>query len=460
MIEYIGTSLIITICTIIMLLSIGLGKQIIRGSQSISEPIVNIIFFFAYYKVIAYYAFPAFINIIDNYDFVRQDNIKLLNLSYLYTIECISWLPWLVAFILISRLVKKGKLFNAEGLIKHRNEFSKIGLIIWVIGYICYGYYSLINIIGGSFIPIYIEIMKGLLIYGGPPASVFLLVIGFRYWGKTYAIVGLIGFLFSVFTTSARGTIVYSGIYLIYIIKNFAPKRKYFILLAVTFVILASSHLFIGGLLGNQITVNEDGTVTADVGIVDKKGDRTALTEIEWRFGALTRYSTGFITMYERGECAGINPIMNSLLGFVPRSMNPHKPIPSTLDGDDLYSQGMYLIDKEIDGYQSTSMTEFSTGGHSYWEMGWFGVIILNFISGCYIAICAYYFQRLGSLAIPLTVTLFKPWGYVDPKIWVSDIIIQIYQIILPLVVLVFVLNIFLRWKHKLILLPHPNIRT
>jgi len=454
MVEYIATSFILIICTAVMLFSLRVGKQAIKYSRSISEPILNIVFFFAYYKVIAYYAFPALLNIITDYDFVRQDNVKLFNLAYLYTIESISWLPWLAAFILISRVVKRGELFNATGLIKHRGEFSKIFLPIWVLVYIGYSSYNLINLAGVYNIPIYIEIVKGLLTYGGPPASVFLIVIGFRYWGKSWAILGLIGLLFSVFTISTRGMIIYSAIFLFYVIKNFAPKRKYFIVTAVIFVMLASSHLFLGGLLSNQINVNDDVAITVDIGIANKKGDRSALKEIEWRFGALTRYSTGFITMYERGEGAGINPIKNSLLGFLPRSLNPDKPIPSTRDGDDLYSQGMYLINREIDGYTSMSMAEFSTGGHSYWEMGWFGVLLLNFISGLYIAICAYYFQRLGAIAIPLMVTLFKPWGFVDPKIWVSDIVMQIYQIILPMVVLIFILNIVRRWKRKSALLP------
>ena len=38
-------------------------------------------------------------------------------------------------------------------------------------------------------------------------------------------------------------------------------------------------------------------------------------------------------------------------------------------------------------------------------------------------------------------IAVFKPWGYVDPKIWVSDIVMQFYQIIFPLVLLVFILR-------------------
>ena len=69
MIEYIIISIIILLSTAIMLISLSIGKRLIKDSRSISEPILNIVFFFAYYKIIAYYAFPAFLNIISNYDF-------------------------------------------------------------------------------------------------------------------------------------------------------------------------------------------------------------------------------------------------------------------------------------------------------------------------------------------------------------------------------------------------------
>ena len=451
MIEYIATSITLLISTIFMFFALIMGKKIIKDSKSISEPVLNITFFFAYYKVAAYYAMPAILNIFDDYDFVRQDNIQLFNMAYLYAIECVSWLPWLAAFIIVSRLVKKGTLFNADEIISHRSDTSKLLLTVWVLVYMGYTSFNIINILGEGVNSnsIYIEVFKALISYGGPPASTFLMLMGFRHWGKFFTIVGLMGFSFSIISISTRGMMVYSIIFLLYLVITFAPQRKYFFALGLILTLLLSTHLFLGGLVSNEFTLNDNGELSFDVGVRDKKGQRSALKEIEWRFGALTRYSTGFITMYERGDEAGINPIKNSLLGFVPRSLNPDKPQPSTRNGEDVYTQGMYLINKEIDGYTSGSMTEFSTGGHSYWELGWFGVITLNFISGLYIAICTFYFQRFGAISMPLMVTLFKPWGFVDPKIWVSDIVMQIYQIIIPIAVICFIIKIIDRWKIK-----------
>ena len=174
----------------------------------------------------------------------------------------------------------------------------------------------------------------------------------------------------------------------------------------------------------SQLYLNESGNISVISGVSSKGKTRKRSTfeEIGWRFGASTRMGTAFINLYERGASAGINPIKHSLMGFLPRTINPNKPNPSTLVADDIYTQGMYIIYREIHGYDTYSMVEFPTGG-------------------LFIGLCALYFSSLGPVAIPLMIAVFKPWGYVDPKIWVSDIVMQFYQIILPLVLLVFILR-------------------
>ena len=161
--------------------------------------------------------------------------------------------------------------------------------------------------------------------------------------------------------------------------------------------------------------------------------------------------------MYNRGDSAGINPIYNSLLGFLPRSINPDKPHPSTAYGDDIYSQGMYLIWREVHGYHTVSMCEFSTGSHFYWELGLFGVFLFSAFSAIYIGITTLFLQRFSIVSVPLTVMLFKPWGYMDPKVWVSDIVIQIYQIILPLIFLYILLYYFFPLIKKILIICIPN---
>ena len=194
----------------------------------------------------------------------------------------------------------------------------------------------------------------------------------------------------------------------------------------------------------------DTGTISVSLDVDDKKSaGRSLLDDIEWRFGANTRKITSFIGMYDRGESAGINTIMHSLLGFLPRSINPDKPHPSTLDPNDIYSQGMYIIYREVHGYDTYSMVEFSTAGHFYWEFGILGVVFLSIISSCYIVCSTLFFEKLGVAGIPMVVVLFKPWGYMDPKIWISDAVLQVYQVILPLLLIYFVFWIIPRLSLK-----------
>jgi len=268
------------------------------------------------------------------------------------------------------------------------------------------------------------------------------MVISLRYYGKTLFFLGTITSVFSFVSLSTRGALVYVVLLCLFLTWYILRDRKSKYIVLSLFATLAVSYFVFGGLISGAVYIDDSGHISLDVGVSsDKKGSRSTLEEIEWRFGASTRMGTAFINLYNRGEAAGFNPIKHSLMGFLPRSLNPDKPIPSTLDGHDIYSQGMYIISREIYGYGTYNMVEFPTGGHFYWEFGFSGVLFLSTISGMYIGLCAYFFSKLGIVVIPLMIAVFKPWGYVDPKIWVSDIALQIYQIILPLILLIFIIH-------------------
>jgi hypothetical protein len=288
----------------------------------------------------------------------------------------------------------------------------------------------------------YLDLFKGLFFYAGLAIGPFLMIVSLKYYNKLFLILGIVSTLFGILSISTRGAIVYSLLFIFFLVWFILHDRKAKIIAISIFLCLIIVYFVFGGLLIGKININEEGSITVETGVGnDKKGDRSTIDEIEWRFGASTRLGTAFINLYNRKQDAGINPIKNSLLGILPRSINPEKPQPSTLDGNDIYSQGMYIIYREIYGYDTFSMSEFPTGAHFYWEFGFFGVIILSLLSGLYITLCAHFFSKLGLIAIPLIVSVFKPWGYVDPKIWVSDIVTQIYQIILPLILLYLIAN-------------------
>jgi hypothetical protein len=309
---------------------------------------------------------------------------------------------------------------------------SKHLLFIFAIGFLIQTYYS----ISLSQPNIVFSLFGQLFFYTGLSIGPILLLLSNKVYNKLYLIVGFFCFSISILSLSTRGAFVYSLLFFIFIIfwilKNRKAKINFIVFLLILIVIFISSESVI-----KRVSIDENGINLASKDFTEKNQGRSFMQEIEWRFGASTRIGTGFLVMYDEGFSAGINPIKNSFLGFLPRSIDPQKPHPSTLDGQDFFSQGMYLIMAKVKG-NPTSMVEFPTGCHFYWEFGTIGVILLSLISGFYIGTCYIFFNKFGLIGIPLMLATFKPWGYVDPKIWVSDIALQLYQIIIPFIIIVF----------------------
>jgi hypothetical protein len=414
------------------------------GRKIFSVPVVvDLIFFFIFVKIIFYYFIPAIMRIMSDYKFVREDGVTIIDIIFIYSIEFISWVVWLMVLLGVFRLVKKNNKKIGPSEFCYINYYeSIIFLALFALGFIATRIFTLI----GTEPNLFIEVFKSLFFYAGLATGPFLMVLGLRYYGKIIFLLGLCSSLVAILSFSTRGVLFYTILFSFFLVWFILRDKKSKIIIFSVIITITAIYFTLGGLISGSIIIDESGNVSVDAFVAsEKKGTRSIIEEIEWRFGASTRMGTALINLYERGEAAGINPIKHSLMGFLPRVINPDKPHPSTMNGDDIYSQGMYIIYREINGYNTNSMVEFPTGAHFYWEFGIIGVLTLSAISGLYVALCANFFSKLGLVAIPLMVAIFKPWGYVDPKIWVSDIAMQIYQIILPLISLIF---IFRFWRY------------
>lgn len=403
--------------------------------------LIDLIYYFISIKLLLYYVMPAVLRITSGYQFEVEDKVEIKNLLKVYVIELFSWLIWLSIFFVITTLLNRYKIKNWHTINRNSNSrISKQILFITSIGFILWN----ILIVFKIDLPFYFELFKSLFFYVGLASGPFLLIYSKKYLNNRYLFLGLITTLTSLLFISTRGALIYTLLFIYFIVFYILESRKAKKNLILFSSIVVLGYFIFGGLFSTRIFLDETGSLKIDSGVdLEKKGERSSLDEIEWRFGAQTRYGTAFISLYDRGQSAGINPIRNSLAGFLPRSINPEKPIPNSLDKDDIYSQGMYIIYREINGYNSSSMSEFPTGSHFYWEFGYFGVIFLSLISGIYVAVASNFFAKLGIVSIPLTISIFKPWGFVEPKIWVSDIALQSYQIILPLVLLLGILKLY-----------------
>lgn len=437
------TSVLMIIIVVAMISMLATARTLLLAQRFTNIILINVIFFFAYYKVIMYYALPLVMNMLSNYRYIKEDHVDLITLTYLYAVELSSWIAWFAGIFIISHAYRNRQVLKTDtSLIELNENKNKWILIVTSLAFILFSFVSLSALDSNeSAFPWYVEIFRTLIVYTSLSGSLLLLVLGFTRWGWMYGSLGVVAVVSVILLYSTRGSLVYSILFLSYLFIYFSRSKKSLVLVAINTSVFAAVYFSFGGLPSLSLDIGNSNQPSISAYIdTEKKSGRSVLEEIENRFGATTRLSTKFIEMYDRGDGAGINPIKNSILGFMPRSINPDKPFPSTVDGNDLYSQGMYLIYRETYGYNTHSMAEFSTGGHAYWEFGWIGVLVLSTISGIYIGLCAYFFQGLGLMSIPLLVSTFKPWGYVDPKIWVSDIIIQIYQIIFPLILIILII--------------------
>lgn len=438
----IGIALMI-ISTTWMFLLVCWGYRYVNAISFTCPYLIKIIFFFSFFKIFAYYALPFALGIFSNFRYVRSDAVLISELGSLYFIEMLSWIFWLIGIVLVAKYFRKRGIYYKLELTPR--SFSTFLLIFLTILYIPFAFIARASQFGLDVVnlPIFLEVLKSLVAYGGPPASLVLIVFAYRRVNWLYGLIGLLGFVSSLVLISSRGVFVYSLLYLFFLftITSIRPHRT-ILKISIASISIVLFYFISGGIPSISLDSDDSATKIVFGSSIDKKGERSAIDELEWRFGAPSRMSVSYIRMYERGDAAGFYPIINSLLGIVPRSINPDKPHPSTVDGTDIYTQGMYLVSREIHGYDTYSMVEFSSGGHAYWELGIIGIIILPLISGIYIGLCAYWFQRFDVVSLALMMAVFKPFGYVDPKIWVSDIVIQIYQLILPLLLLVIIYHL------------------
>ena len=399
----------------------------------ISSYFLKIIILFYAFKIVAYYLLPAVLRFLDGYSLEIEKNISLEYLSAIYLLEAVAVLLWIAGIItgfsllkIKSESVMAQSRLNLPGITPISNKSFLLYVLVFLI-------FFLINIGFFEGEGLFFTIFKPLIKSTAPFIGILLVFYGIRFKSFLKVATGLVFLAATLIFISSRGAFIYSFVTLAILLYVFAVNRKLFVSYILVFSgVFFTYYLIVGGI--PKFTVNDAGiTINIDS---DKKMDRSAFEEIRFRFSASTLYSTGFLMMEEKGIVAGINPIAHSLSGIVPRKYWPEKPIPSTLNPNDIYSQGMYLIYKAVEGEGSTNMVEFSSAAHSYWEMGLFWVAASSFIAGFYVFLSIKIAGMLKHFGIVYLLSTLKPFGYMDPKMWTSEIILQIYQIMLPALIL------------------------
>ncbi len=407
---------------------------------------IDLIFQVFQLRIILYYTLPAITRFFYLWKNDYLDHVTPFEIVIVYFFELISHI---IYYLVMYNLLKQ----NKKDL-SLKTENNKVLEVIAVVSLLLYCYFSISGFsLNGSSDELPSDnlwMIKPLMTIVGSVSCFYVFVLGKKYWGKWIIFIAfctIVIYLGISFFSGVRGTVFWPIIWMFFCAWYFRKEiiRKY---LFSGLIILVLLGMFQGGMVAFR---NEESTSFTEffnfLQSSKNKEDKSLLEEIDYRFGALTRYSVGFIRMTERGYYAGLNPVINSFYSPIPRSIMPDKPVPCSANGD-LYSMGMYLCVSEI-VHDSYSMVEFSTAAHSYWEIGVLGLLLYSAIPAFYIFFSIKFFRKFDLLGPCFFFSVLKPWGYNDPKIWVSEIIMQIPQIILISYLLLFLYRKFK--PHKLI---------
>ena len=128
------------------------------------------------------------------------------------------------------------------------------------------------------------------------------MAIGSRYWGNTlcYSLFGYVGIFAYWIASGIRGKLfwpVFWVLFCAYSLNRSNLKR----MLLISVILLGALGLFQGGM--TFIRSNKSLDIIEIIQSINNSkndGERSLLDEIDFRFGALTHYSTGFYRMVDR----------------------------------------------------------------------------------------------------------------------------------------------------------------
>jgi hypothetical protein len=337
---------------------------------------------------------------------------------------------------------------------------SGLGLLLFICGaylYLAFRSFSSGVSIADPELAGYLWPVQPLAVLSGPICAIFLAAIGPRRAGVPSFLVGVVTSGVAIWLnagTGVRGALTGPAIWALFL---FVFVHRYRLLLAVVGFLLLSVAAFHSS-MGSQryqagwetLDMRERFALLSE----DRQNQRYEMGEDQsligaaaWRFGEESRLSTAFLRMTNRDYSAGWSPIATALYAPLPRLFFPDKPEPGSVDGTKR-TIGMYAIQGEIRG-NPTSMCGFFTGLHAYWEFGMLGLVLFSAFAGMYIRVLAHASRHLGIAALPLLELFFKPW-WMEPKLWMSEIILQAVQLILPLLALWTII----RWTVVIFLRP------
>jgi hypothetical protein len=409
----------------------------------VSRQMANIIFLVAMGHVGLFMLIPAVLRPLTGWADDLDLGVNRSEIVYVYLIELVSFATWAGGFVLVWR--GRGLAENAR---QQGNADEKMGgdarlFLIMVLGL---GIWRLVDIyvFGGS--PVFdpdksdFQARWGWLVgpladLSGTVVGLYVLALGRAKVGRalwSLALIGVAAFAATIGSNGIRGTAIWPLFWWMLLVALHRKRREWIRLTLPALAILVPLFLY------NEYyreklpgVATQSGLAIGEKLAALRSGEAEASDLIgssAFRLGCASRYSVAFVRMWQTDRGALWNPIANTLYAPLPRRFFPDKPWPTSLRGDQ-YSAGMYLCVSEFTPFQNFTMTEFLTGSHAYWEFGWAGVFGLSLVGGMVLAFIAGLLRKMGAAGPAIVLLFFKPWGYNNPKLWFSDLMLEIVQI-------------------------------
>jgi hypothetical protein len=447
------------------------------------QPILfDLVAYFVALKLVLYFFLPAFLRMLSDWKYDRMINAAPSEIATVYTIEFISYVIWILSILIITqmpwfkRMAKKAKdsIFNwkesdkineagpnkcpynfkrrlrLEGKPIFLNRNAKLFFLSICGLYLLFFPYSFDLSLQSEGVATYF--IKPAVMMAGPVIGLYIISLNRKHIGNLLFALGIIVSLLSLiygFGTGARGEVVWMGMWLFFL--YFFVSRKKLILYTViigfaTIAIFQSVMLEVRGRqdFHKMSPIEQISTFFSVKGLKSERDN--LLSSMELRFGEASRLSVAFVRLHDSENAAGWRPIISALYAPLPRKFFPEKPEPGSIDGTK-QGMGMYIIHDVMTG-DWWNMSDFFTGVHSYWELGMAGVLLFSIVPALFISFCANYFARFGVAGLPfMMIMLFPQWN--EPKLWISQIILQIFHILLPLMLIWYVTKIISRLRIK-----------
>lgn len=410
------------------------------------------LFLFWFIAVLLWQTIPSFLNNIYS-EFDESISFNSLEKIEVYLFELLGLLIWSIPFLFLPK-INSLRQYSVQA--KRRFKFIVNLYFLFGIILLLKNFTGLNLNLPLSFL--YIALATKIV----PVYCVYLIFTSQKIIVRLLCLIVL---LVSIIGGGSHGPFVFLGIYAIYL----SFSRRVFKFYTLTFIILGIAFLSSFGDLMHEVRSLDVGKVSK-LTIAEKlvlisglssevngykvskniEEDSGVMKDAIWRFGENRRVSSGYIRWVDRYGYVGFAPVLNSFVSIVPREFWSEKPEPGSYDGH-VYGKGMYIVHRMTYGNEK-NMSGFYTGLHEYWQFGIMGILLFSLVAGFlqyFVLVKLFSFGEPGMLII---IAAYSIWWQM-PKLWLSEVILHLFTIYLPIfifyIVILITLNISKRVRLK-----------